>query len=136
MNYRKAHYQQDREYRIKRAIERSKEDPEARRDQQRASRLKVPVAQVRLAIARCNGKCECCSMPLSHREMCVDHDHETGKIRGVLCLFCNALEGMLNKKKERVQQLLSYLERCELSTEHLSGLKASNSLERQKGKHD
>lgn len=43
--------------------------------------------------------------------MCVDHCHETGRIRGVLCRFCNALEGILSKQPERVEQVRAYLDR-------------------------
>lgn len=111
--YRQEHYQQDRDRRIRIAMERAKADPEARRDQQRAHRLGVPVAYVRAAIARANGRCEACSLPVTHETICIDHCHETGRIRGVLCRFCNALEGMLNKQKGRVENLLAYLKRAE-----------------------
>ncbi|MGH7177010.1 MAG: endonuclease domain-containing protein, partial [Tepidisphaeraceae bacterium] len=48
-----------------------------------------------------------------------DHDHATGKIRGVLCRFCNALEGMLNKQPERILKLVIYLERKGTRVPHL-----------------
>lgn len=107
--YRAETYERTREDRIRRAIERAKEDPVARRDQQRAHRLGVPVAKVREAIERCAGRCEACGLSLSHDQMCVDHCHDTGRVRGVLCRFCNALEGMLNKKPERVEQVMAYV---------------------------
>jgi hypothetical protein len=107
--YEAENYQRNREYKIAYANKRNLDNPESRRDYGRASRLGVPVAEVRAAIAACEGKCESCEIQLTHRKMCIDHDHNTGRIRGVLCVFCNALEGMLNKQKERTEKLLSYL---------------------------
>ena len=109
--YRAEHYQQDRAAYIKRVIERAKENPEARRDHQRAHRLGVPVSEVREAIERSGGQCQACECPLTHATMCVDHDHITGRVRGVLCRFCNALEGMLNKQAGRVAKVQAYLAR-------------------------
>jgi hypothetical protein len=107
----KEQYAREKEYRVQYAIRRAQLNPEARRDEQRAYRLGVPVAQVRAAIAACGGKCQSCEIPLTHRKMCIDHDHATGRIRGVLCVFCNALEGMLNKQKTRTEKLLAYLKK-------------------------
>lgn len=112
-DYGKETYQKDRQRRIQQAIARSKENPDTRRDEQRAYRLGVPVAVVRKVIERCGGKCEACKQPLTNRQMRVDHDHKTGEVRGVLCVFCNALEGMLNKQKDRVQQVLAYVQMAE-----------------------
>jgi hypothetical protein len=64
---------------------------------------------VRVAIARAGNRCEACGMPLSNRTLTIDHNHKTGEIRGVLCRFCNALEGMLSKKADRVAQVMAYL---------------------------
>lgn len=41
----------------------------------------------------------------------VDHDHETGEIRGVLCHGCNAGIGLLGDSMEGVQQALNYLQK-------------------------
>lgn len=41
----------------------------------------------------------------------VDHDHKTGKVRGLLCHNCNRALGLLKDNKEIIQNCLSYLER-------------------------
>jgi hypothetical protein len=110
--YRQETYTRDRERRIRLAIEWAKTNPDARRDQQRASRLGVSVDEVRAVIAASGGRCGACGLLLTPVRMCVDHCHVTGRIRGVLCRFCNALEGMLTKKKERVAQVFDYLRRA------------------------
>lgn len=39
-------------------------------------------------LQRQNGICPLCLQPM--REPCIDHDHETGKVRGLICHTCNA----------------------------------------------
>lgn len=39
----------------------------------------------------------------------IDHDHETGRIRGLLCRPCNAGLGLLGDQDTRVQLALDYL---------------------------
>jgi hypothetical protein len=39
----------------------------------------------------------------------VDHDHETGKVRGLLCQGCNRAEGLLGRSVERIRGLATYL---------------------------
>lgn len=36
-----------------------------------------------------NGCCLLCQKPIPYKQICVDHNHETGKIRGLLCSGCN-----------------------------------------------
>ena len=43
-------------------------------------------------IARSGGRCEICSkQPPAGQNLSVDHDHKTGKVRGLLCRSCNSL---------------------------------------------
>lgn len=39
----------------------------------------------------------------------VDHDHDTGAVRALLCSRCNVALGLLNDSVSRVENLLSYL---------------------------
>jgi hypothetical protein len=41
----------------------------------------------------------------------LDHDHETGQLRGVLCTKCNLALGCVNDDPERLHALALYLER-------------------------
>ena len=57
-------------------------------------------------------KCSCCGISKKQTqqiELYVDHDHLTGKIRGLLCLQCNVGIGMLGDNLEGVQKAYDYL---------------------------
>jgi hypothetical protein len=43
---------------------------------------------------------------------CVDHDHNTGAVRGLLCGACNRGIGLLGDSTVVIQKALDYLERC------------------------
>jgi Recombination endonuclease VII len=57
------------------------------------------------------GHCAICPRPLAPSGLGthVDHDHLTGKIRGVLCGCCNRGIGQLGDSAERVQSAADYL---------------------------
>ena len=59
--------------------------------------------------------CEVCGREFSDdrssgRIKCIDHCHETGMIRGTLCMNCNSAEGYLGSV-DNVRSLLKYLEK-------------------------
>lgn len=39
----------------------------------------------------------------------VDHDHKSGKVRGLLCYRCNLAMGVLAEDEKRIYQILDYL---------------------------
>lgn len=41
----------------------------------------------------------------------VDHDHDTGKVRGLLCSACNQALGLLKENPDRIKALLLYVEK-------------------------
>lgn len=45
------------------------------------------------------------------RRMSVDHDHDTGQVRGLLCSNCNTGIGKLGDSVERLQSAIEYLKK-------------------------
>jgi len=70
-------------------------------------------------VAKQGGKCGVCGRSLEETigkgRPHVDHDHETGKVRGILCHFCNVGLGNLGDSIEILEAAIAYLRRsrCE-----------------------
>lgn len=56
----------------------------------------------------CGGVCEICGSA-SERRLCVDHNHITGKVRGLLCSKCNSAIGFVKEDLSLVEKLIDYL---------------------------
>ena len=57
-----------------------------------------------------NGVCDICGGPSTERRnFCVDHNHKTGKVRGLLCVRCNSLLGNAKDSIEILKQAIEYL---------------------------
>ena len=63
------------------------------------------------------GSCAVCDIsiywedsPNTHQKACVDHCHDTGKVRGLLCNHCNRALGLLKENKETLNRMLEYIE--------------------------
>lgn len=54
------------------------------------------------------GVCKICSQPCT-QALAVDHDHETGEIRGLLCRACNTGLGLFKDNPALLQNALDYL---------------------------
>jgi hypothetical protein len=57
------------------------------------------------------GVCAICKSASKRRRLDVDHDHQTGKVRGLLCEMCNKAIGGLGDSVERVESALMYLKK-------------------------
>jgi hypothetical protein len=52
------------------------------------------------------GKCAIC---LRKKRLLTDHDHRTGRFRGLLCYSCNSGIGLLGDSVPNIRRLLKYL---------------------------
>lgn len=52
------------------------------------------------------GRCAICKRK---RKLCVDHDHETKRIRGLLCSPCNQAIGLLQHDAATLKEAIAYL---------------------------
>lgn len=56
-----------------------------------------------------NGLCAICNNPPEKQRLAVDHDHETGQIRGLLCRGCNLGIGYLKDNILTLESAILYL---------------------------
>ncbi len=59
-----------------------------------------------------DGLCDICGEPnvAAHPRLLIDHDHETGELRGLLCHNCNTAIGLLRDSSAQVMAAAAYLE--------------------------
>jgi Recombination endonuclease VII len=53
--------------------------------------------------------CDICGVTVSGKNKHVDHDHATGKLRGILCNNCNVLIGLAEENPDRLSKATEYL---------------------------
>lgn len=65
-------------------------------------------------LERQGGVCAICHQPETEkRQRClnVDHDHVTGKVRGLLCSNCNHALGQFDDNPETIRKAIAYLQK-------------------------
>jgi hypothetical protein len=62
-------------------------------------------------LAKQDGACAICGTldPAPHPSFSVDHDHQTGKVRGLLCFNCNIALGKFRDSPDLLEKALVYL---------------------------
>lgn len=77
-------------------------------------RYGITVEEYETRVADQRGLCAACGrVPQGerhHAELHVDHDHETGQVRGLLCSPCNMALGLLSDDPNRMRGLIRYIE--------------------------
>ena len=66
-----------------------------------------------LILDKQNGGCAICKVKQNKNghALCVDHDHNTGKVRGILCHDCNTSLGKFQDSVELLEKAIQYLEK-------------------------
>lgn len=59
-----------------------------------------------------DGRCKICNQPETarNRSLAVDHDHKTGKVRGLLCGKCNMALGKFQDDERILASAIAYLQ--------------------------
>lgn len=92
---------------------------EARKDPAYRARQSVNSSLCKLGIsredyeaaeARQEGRCAICDRT-PERRLHIDHDHDTGELRGLLCHHCNTALGNFRDDPELLQRAIEYLGR-------------------------
>lgn len=64
--------------------------------------------QVQQKLKDQDGKCAICQLPLQKPQ--IDHNHQTGKVRSLLCVQCNTMIGLAQESVSVLRAAVRYLE--------------------------
>jgi len=105
--WREEHHERDRAQSRKDQARAYRQDPEKHRLRVSAARYGLSVPEYQRLIEQ--GVCDACGRPSAKLQ--IDHCHETGRIRGVLCPNCNSALGHIGDNADRLRLLIAYLDR-------------------------
>ena len=105
-----------KEYRKQNWIKNKEAMKETNRVIQYRLKYGITVEEYEILYDKQNGVCAICGQVESRIirgtlcKLSVDHDHETGKVRGLLCQNCNNMLGHAKDNPEILQKAVKYLE--------------------------
>lgn len=85
-------------------------NPERRRATELKHKFGITVEQYNKMLAAQGGTCAICASTPGLRRLAVDHDHETGIVRGLLCGPCNRALGMFRDDPALLAAAIRYLQ--------------------------
>ena len=105
-------YQKNKEHRVKYAREYRVKYPERTRATNLKQKYGITQNDYDKTLSNQNNKCAICERDMNEygKIFCVDHNHTTGKVRGLLCDPCNYGLGFYEKYKDKY---IDYLKKHE-----------------------
>jgi thiol-disulfide isomerase/thioredoxin len=73
----------------------------------RTKKYGITIEQYQQLYQKYNGACYICQS--TERTLCVDHDHTTGQVRGLLCNNCNRALGLLGDSILVLERAVNYM---------------------------
>ena len=105
-------------------------DKEKRKDYTLRRTYNITLEQYNKLLKKQNGGCVCCGMKNHtlqeefNKSLVVDHSHITGKVRGLLCVYCNRALGMVTENPysnvtplQYVHNTLNYIQQHNMDSE-------------------
>ena len=75
----------------------------------------ITIKQYDILFAKQNGVCAICHKPEGvSKYLCVDHNHNSGKVRGLLCRKCNLALGHIDDSILILEEMIKYLKKYEI----------------------
>lgn len=93
------------------AIAWNRRHPDQRKHYQLVCLYGISLDEYRSLLSEQGGKCALCRR--AKRRLCVDHCHDTGVVRGLLCVPCNGALGKLGDTSESLARAVAYLAAAE-----------------------
>jgi hypothetical protein len=91
-----------------------------RRDSHLKKKFGLTAEKYNAMLALQSGHCALCPRPdLPDKRLAVDHDHETGRVRALLCDRCNRGIGLLDEEPARLRAAADYIDKHNLTRDEL-----------------
>lgn len=98
------------------ALQIRKDRPDSTRGYNLKVRFDMSISDYNNLFLKQRGLCAICKKPEISKDkagkykwLCVDHNHNTGKVRGLLCQNCNTGIGLLRDSKKVLESAIKYL---------------------------
>ncbi len=111
--YNRDYYLKHKEEHLKRTKEYRESNPDKVKNKKLVDRYGITLEDYNQMFIEQEGKCAICGKHQSElqRALFVDHDHNTGEVRGLLCNNCNAGVGYFEDKPDYLEKAIAYLGR-------------------------
>jgi len=113
----KEYYQNNKEEILLKVQNYKKLYPKKKRNSQLKSIFGISLKKYNLLLKKQNNKCLICKKQETVKDfrtskiknLAVDHNHQTGKVRGLLCQYCNTALGYFKDDINRLENAIKYL---------------------------
>ena len=109
-------FQKNKKRLLKKRLKRKKENPSFWKDREFKYHLKskynLTIEEYNDILKKQKNRCAICGIrqKKNDRSLKVDHNHKTGKVRGLLCFNCNIAVGHFKDDIKLLQKTINYLE--------------------------